>query len=61
MPSTIFEAITREYVNEIPIIKTYNSVQSTLLIGAVLVLGATAGYVYLTGLPANTERVYLDE
>lgn len=61
MPSTIFEAITREYVNEIPIIKTYNSIQSTLLYGAVIVLSVTAGYVYLSGLPATTERVYMDD
>lgn len=49
MASTIYQAVGREYVSSIPIVQTFNAFQTKLLYGSVLLIGAAAGYFYLTG------------
>ena len=57
MPSTAYQAIAREYVNAVPIVQDYNTFQTKLLYGSVVIIGATVAYFYLSGkIPDGTEE-----
>ena len=57
MPSTVYQAIAREYVSAVPIVQDYMTFQTRLLYGGMIVLGATVGYYYLSGkIPDGTEE-----
>lgn len=57
MPSTAYQAIAREYVNAVPIVQDFNTFQTKLLYGSIVIIGATVGYFYLTNqLPDGTEE-----
>jgi hypothetical protein len=48
MPSTVYQAVAREYINAVPIVQDYNTFQTRLLYGSIVIIGATVGYFYLT-------------
>lgn len=57
MPSTIYEAIGREYINAVPIVKDYNTFQSKVFYSGMILLGAGVAYLYLTSkIPDGTEK-----
>ena len=57
MPSTVYEAVAREYVASIPMVNTVMTAQTRLLYGGIIVLGLGLGYFYLTGkIPDGTEE-----
>lgn len=57
MPSTIYEAVAREYVSAVPIVQDYRTFQSKVFYGGMLVLGAGIAYYYLSGkIPDGTEE-----
>jgi hypothetical protein len=57
MPSTVYEAVAREYVNAVPIVQDYRTFQSKVFYGGMVVLGAGLAYFYLSGkIPDGTEE-----
>lgn len=49
MPSTIYEAVGREYIYATPLAQSYNSFRSQMFYGSVAVISVAVGYFYFTG------------
>jgi hypothetical protein len=49
MPSTIYEAVAREYVYSTPIAKSYTSFRTQMFYGSLIIIGTATGYFYFTG------------
>jgi hypothetical protein len=53
MPSTIYEAVGREYIGSTPIAQSYNAFRTQLFYGSVVIIGVATGYFYFTGQLSN--------
>jgi len=46
MPSTVYQAVAREYVSSTPIVQSYEAFRTQLLYGSLIFIGLTTGYFY---------------